>query len=179
MRKITLSSDLRLIRHRIRTARTKSRHQRPRRTPGLFELLPVCLGNPDLGLGLLEQGETLELFTLDESDDPIGTPAAQMRVPSEPGSVHGGACPLTAKTGERALCANARATFVNIGEDGRPHPGPPLLAESDEDRRRAAQASERREQRRSPYSQRRASRELFGAGDHMAMPKDIARLQPG
>ena len=54
-----------------------------------------------------------------------------------------------AKTGERALCANARATFVNIGEDGRPYPVPPLLAESEEDRRLAAEAAERRRQRRS------------------------------
>ncbi|MBW1830695.1 MAG: acyl-CoA thioesterase, partial [Deltaproteobacteria bacterium] len=37
-----------------------------------------------------------------------------------------------ARTGERTLCANARATFVNIGEDGRPCPVPPLLAETEE-----------------------------------------------
>lgn len=53
-----------------------------------------------------------------------------------------------ATTGERALCANARATFVNIGDDGKPHPVPPLLPESEEDRRLAAEASERRQQRR-------------------------------
>jgi acyl-CoA hydrolase len=54
-----------------------------------------------------------------------------------------------ARTGERTLCANARATFVNIGEDGRPCPVPPLLAETEEDQRLAAEATERRSERRS------------------------------
>jgi acyl-CoA hydrolase len=53
-----------------------------------------------------------------------------------------------AKTGERSLCADARATFVNIGDDGKPCPVPPLLAESDEDRQLAAEAVARRERRR-------------------------------
>jgi acyl-CoA hydrolase len=52
------------------------------------------------------------------------------------------------RTGERALCADARATFVNLGEDGRPCPVPPLLATSEEDRQLVAQAAARREQRR-------------------------------
>jgi acyl-CoA hydrolase len=52
------------------------------------------------------------------------------------------------RTGERALCADARATFVNLGEDGRPCPVPPLLAATEEDQRIAAQAAARREQRR-------------------------------
>jgi hypothetical protein len=39
-----------------------------RPTKEFNELLPVCFGNPDPGLGLLEEGEILELFTLDESD---------------------------------------------------------------------------------------------------------------
>jgi acyl-CoA hydrolase len=54
-----------------------------------------------------------------------------------------------ARTAERSLCADARATFVNLGEDGRPCPVPPLLAETEEDRRLAAEAAERRNQRRS------------------------------
>ena len=54
-----------------------------------------------------------------------------------------------AKTGKRSLCADARATFVNLGEDGRPCPVPPLLAETEEDRRLAAEATRRRDQRRS------------------------------
>jgi len=53
------------------------------------------------------------------------------------------------KTGKRSLCANARATFVNLGEDGKPCPVPSLVAETDEDRRLAAEATERRKQRRS------------------------------
>jgi len=52
------------------------------------------------------------------------------------------------RTGERALCADARATFVNLGEDGQPCPVPPLLAASEEDRQLAAQAAARRDQRR-------------------------------
>lgn len=53
------------------------------------------------------------------------------------------------RTGKRSLCADARATFVNLGEDGTPCPVPPLLAETQEDERRAAEAAERRRQRRS------------------------------
>jgi len=54
-----------------------------------------------------------------------------------------------AKTGERSVCADARATFVNLGEDGRPCPVPPLASETDEDRRLATEATARRERRRS------------------------------
>lgn len=53
-----------------------------------------------------------------------------------------------ARTGERALCANARATFVNIGDDGKPCAVPPLLADTEDDRRLAAEATERRRRRR-------------------------------
>ncbi len=54
-----------------------------------------------------------------------------------------------ARTGKRSLCADARATFVNLGEDGKPCPVPPLLAETKDDRRLAAEATERRRTRRS------------------------------
>ena len=54
-----------------------------------------------------------------------------------------------AKTGERSLCADARATFVNLGDDGKTCPVPPLLAETEEERKLAAEAAERREARRS------------------------------
>jgi acyl-CoA hydrolase len=50
--------------------------------------------------------------------------------------------------GERALCADARTTFVNIGEDGKPRAVPPLALQTDDDRRRAAAAAERRKRRR-------------------------------
>lgn len=52
-------------------------------------------------------------------------------------------------TGERATCADARATFVKLGDDGKPGQVPALLAESDEDERLAAEAAERRRQRRA------------------------------
>jgi len=54
-----------------------------------------------------------------------------------------------AATGARSLCADARATFVNLGDDGRPCPVPPLLAESESDRQAAADAATRRERRRA------------------------------
>jgi acyl-CoA hydrolase len=53
-----------------------------------------------------------------------------------------------ADTGERALCANARTTFVNLDPAGKPCPVPPLRAETDEDRRLEDQATERRRMRR-------------------------------
>ena len=48
---------------------------------------------------------------------------------------------------KRARCVQARLTFVCIDEEGRPAPVPPLRLESDDDRRVAAQAIERREHR--------------------------------
>ena len=54
-----------------------------------------------------------------------------------------------AVTGARSLCADARATFVNLGDDGKPCPVPPLLAKSDEDRKVAEAAAERRAARRA------------------------------
>lgn len=55
-----------------------------------------------------------------------------------------------AKTGERSLCADARATFVNIGDDGKPCPVPTLVSETDADRQLAAEAEARRAARRRP-----------------------------
>ncbi|MDH3201471.1 MAG: acyl-CoA thioesterase [Myxococcales bacterium] len=54
-----------------------------------------------------------------------------------------------AETGERALCADARTTFVNIGDDGKPCAVPPLLADTEEDHRLAAAAADRRKRRRA------------------------------
>lgn len=54
-----------------------------------------------------------------------------------------------AKSGKRALCADARATFVNLGDGGSPCPVPPLVAETEEDRRLAEEARVRREARRA------------------------------
>ncbi len=54
-----------------------------------------------------------------------------------------------AETGERALCADARTTFVNIGDNGKPCAVPPLLADTEEDHRLAAAAADRRKRRRA------------------------------
>ena len=54
-----------------------------------------------------------------------------------------------AQTGARSLCADARATFVNLGKDGKPCPVPALLSESEGDRQAAVEAAERRKQRRA------------------------------
>lgn len=54
-----------------------------------------------------------------------------------------------AETGARSLCADARATFVNLSDDGRPCPVPPLLAQNDAERQVAEEAAERRTQRRA------------------------------
>jgi acyl-CoA hydrolase len=47
-------------------------------------------------------------------------------------------------TGERHLCCEAFLTFVALGPDGRPVAMAPLLAESDEERRREHEAASRR-----------------------------------
>jgi uncharacterized protein (TIGR00369 family) len=50
-------------------------------------------------------------------------------------------------TGKVVHVASAYLVFVAIDDDGRPIPIPPLLAETDEDRRRMRQAKTRRELR--------------------------------
>jgi acyl-CoA hydrolase len=50
-------------------------------------------------------------------------------------------------TGERRKCCDAYLTFVALGPDGRPTAVPPLLAETDEERRRERDARVRREAR--------------------------------
>jgi len=50
-------------------------------------------------------------------------------------------------TGERRRCCDAYLTFVALGPDGRPTAVPPLLAESEEERRRERDARVRREAR--------------------------------
>jgi acyl-CoA hydrolase len=47
----------------------------------------------------------------------------------------------------RARCVEARLTFVNVGDDGRPVPVPPLLITTDDERQRESEAKERRAQR--------------------------------
>lgn len=50
-------------------------------------------------------------------------------------------------SGERRLTTRAFVTFVAVNSDGKPIPVRPLLLESDEDRHRFAEASERRQMR--------------------------------
>ena len=47
-------------------------------------------------------------------------------------------------TGEQQLCCEAFLTFVALGPDQHPRPVPPLLAESDHERRREREAATRR-----------------------------------
>jgi acyl-CoA hydrolase len=63
----------------------------------------------------------------------------------------------TLEAGRRRHCASAYLTFVALDETGRPTPVPPLLAESDDDRRRLQAAEQRR-------ARRLEGREAAGAG---------------
>jgi len=49
------------------------------------------------------------------------------------------------RTGERHHVASAYLTFVSLGEDGKPCPLPPLILETDEEKRRNREALARRE----------------------------------
>ena len=51
------------------------------------------------------------------------------------------------RTGERVHACTAYLTFVAQGEDGKSLPVPPLVLESDEDRRRFEDAARRRDER--------------------------------
>jgi uncharacterized protein (TIGR00369 family) len=51
------------------------------------------------------------------------------------------------RTGERHHTASAYLTFVSLGPEGRPLPVPPLVLETDEERRRNREAGARRETR--------------------------------
>lgn len=51
------------------------------------------------------------------------------------------------RTAARRYTTKAYLTFVAIDADGKPRPIPPLVAETDEDRRRAAEADARRKAR--------------------------------
>lgn len=51
------------------------------------------------------------------------------------------------RTGERRHCASAYLTFVALGDDGRPTEVPPLLARTNEEKRRMEEARRRREGR--------------------------------
>jgi len=50
-------------------------------------------------------------------------------------------------TGERKTTCTAYLTLVAVGDDGRPTPVPPILMETDEEKRKAEEAGDRRRQR--------------------------------
>jgi acyl-CoA hydrolase len=50
-------------------------------------------------------------------------------------------------SGERHRCCNAFLTFVALDEDGRPAPVPPLRAETEDEKRREREATDRRSRR--------------------------------
>lgn len=52
------------------------------------------------------------------------------------------------RTGEVRHVASAHFVYVNLDDDGMPQPVPPILPETDVDRRRMATAAARRERRR-------------------------------
>lgn len=53
------------------------------------------------------------------------------------------------RTGEQRHTSSAYLVFVSLDEDGRPAPVPPLIVETEEERRRQAHAKIRRESRRA------------------------------
>jgi uncharacterized protein (TIGR00369 family) len=61
-------------------------------------------------------------------------------------------------TGERVHASSAYLVFVAVDEDGHPRPVPPLLAETDDERRRQREAGLRRETRQAHREALRAGR---------------------
>jgi acyl-CoA hydrolase len=61
-------------------------------------------------------------------------------------------------TGERRKCCDAFLTFVALGADGRPTAVPPLVAETEDERRRERDARVRREARLARRGALRAER---------------------
>jgi acyl-CoA hydrolase len=62
------------------------------------------------------------------------------------------------QTGDRLHTSSAYATFVALGPSGRPAEVPPLLLETDEDRRRFAEADARRARRLAEREERSTRR---------------------
>lgn len=60
-------------------------------------------------------------------------------------------------TGEKRYCASAYLTFVALNDDGSPREVPPLILETDEDRRRWSEAETRRLNRRQERTRERES----------------------
>jgi acyl-CoA hydrolase len=65
-------------------------------------------------------------------------------------------------TGERLLCTTAFLTFVAIGDDGRPHPVPPVIPESDIEKRLYETAPERARLRKERREKSKRFAKEFG-----------------
>ena len=62
------------------------------------------------------------------------------------------------RTGQIRHTASAYLTFVALDEDGRPRPVPPLILETEEERRRHREAQDRRQVRLAEKERERAGR---------------------
>ncbi len=80
-----------------------------------------------------------ELVTLKASVNLVGTTSIETGVRVETENL---------LTGRKTHISSAYLVYVALGEDGRPCPVPPLIPETDEDRRQMAEAAVRRERRR-------------------------------
>jgi acyl-CoA hydrolase len=65
-------------------------------------------------------------------------------------------------TGERNVCATAFLTFVAVDEHGRPQPIPPVVPETDLEKRLYQEAPERAQVRRERRKHSKAIAEMFG-----------------
>jgi uncharacterized protein (TIGR00369 family) len=91
-------------------------------------------------LSFLEPVHVGNLLTLLASVNAVGTTSLEVGVRVEAED------PVT---GRRVHAATAYLVFVALDADGRPRPVPPLLCESDEERRRNSEAMLRREARQA------------------------------
>jgi len=81
-------------------------------------------------------------------------------------SMEVGVCVMTENllTGERRHTCSAYLTFVALGEDGKAEPVPPVIPETEDEKRRYAQAGERREYRLALRSRQKAPSVRPGSG---------------
>jgi acyl-CoA hydrolase len=89
------------------------------------------------------------LITLRASLNMVGTTSMEVGVRVETEDL---------KTGEVRHTASAYLTFVALDENFRPRPVPPLLLETDDDRRRNRQAQDRREVRLAEKTKEKSCR---------------------
>jgi uncharacterized protein (TIGR00369 family) len=110
-------------------------------------------------LSFLEPVHVGDLLTLRASVNAVGTTSLEVGVRVEAED------PVT---GRSVHAATAYLVFVALADDGRPRPVPPLLCETDEERRRHREAMLRREARQAHrevvQAQRAAERARADAG---------------